>query len=62
LIRPLQERPRDRQPERLRGPEVDDEVEACRLLDGEIGGSRCFTAKSAISLAMELMSKSGDDN
>ena len=29
---------RDREPERLRCLEVDDEVEAHRLLDGEVGG------------------------
>jgi hypothetical protein len=36
LIRPLQERRRDRQPESLGGPEVDDEFEVRRLLDGQI--------------------------
>src|SRR5258708_14039007 len=35
-IRPLQERRRDRQAERLGGLEVDDQLELGRLLDGEI--------------------------
>src|SRR5437867_34802 len=38
LVRPRQQRRRDRQPERLRGLEVDDEIELRRLLDGKIGG------------------------
>ena len=37
LIRPGQHRLWDRQPKRLRGLEVDDELELRRLLDGEIG-------------------------
>ena len=39
LIRPLQERLRDRQPERLRRLEVDHQLERGRLLDGQIGRS-----------------------
>src|SRR3989454_10765451 len=34
LIRPQQQRRRDRQAERLRGLEVDHQLELCRLLDG----------------------------
>jgi hypothetical protein len=46
LIRPLQERRRDRQAERLGGLEVDDQLELCRLLYGEIG--RLCTFEDAI--------------
>src|SRR5438445_2462137 len=38
LIRPQQQRLRDRQPERLGGLEVDDQLELGGLLDGKIGG------------------------
>jgi hypothetical protein len=38
LIRPLQQRLRHRQPEGLRGLEVDDQFELGGLLDGEVGG------------------------
>ena len=38
LIRPQQQRLRDRQPERLRSFEVDDQLELNELLDGKIGG------------------------
>jgi hypothetical protein len=38
LIRPLQERRRDRQTEGLGGLEVDHEFELRRLLDGQVGG------------------------
>jgi hypothetical protein len=37
LVRPLQERLRNRQAERLRGLEVDDQLELRRLLDGQVG-------------------------
>src|SRR5260370_25134675 len=39
LIRPLQERRRDRQAEGLGGLEVDDQLELGGLLDREVGGS-----------------------
>src|SRR5438128_7777104 len=42
LIRPPQQRLRNRQPERLGGLEVDDQLELGWLLDGEIGGSRAL--------------------
>ena len=38
LIRPLQERRRDRQAKRLGGLQVDDQLKLGHLLDGEIGG------------------------
>src|SRR5467141_1888068 len=38
LIRPLQERRRDRQAERLGGLHVDDQLELRGLLDGQVGG------------------------
>jgi hypothetical protein len=38
LIRPLQQRPRNHQPECFGGLEVDDQLELGWLLDGEIGG------------------------
>src|SRR2546425_12717603 len=38
LIRAHEQRLRDRQPERLRGPVVDDQLELGRLLDGKVGG------------------------
>src|SRR5260370_1239112 len=38
LIRPLQQRRRDRQAEGLRGLEVDDQLELRGLLDREVGG------------------------
>jgi hypothetical protein len=38
LVRPQQERLRDRQAERLGGLEVDDQLELRGLLDGEVGG------------------------
>src|SRR6266478_2419618 len=38
LIRPLQERRRDRQAEGLRGLEVDDQLDVHWLLDGEVCG------------------------
>ena len=37
LIRPLQERRRDREAEGLGGLEVDDQLELCGLLDGQVG-------------------------
>jgi hypothetical protein len=37
LIRPLEERRRDRQAEGLGGLEVDDEFESCRLLHRQVG-------------------------
>ena len=40
LIRPQQHRRRDRQPEGLRGLEVDDQRKPRDLLDGEISGLR----------------------
>ena len=42
LIRPLQERRRDRQPEGLGGLEVDDQLELRRLLHGQVGGLGTF--------------------
>ena len=42
LIRPQQQRRRDRQAERLGGLEVDDQLELGRLLDGEVGGLRAL--------------------
>src|SRR5262245_40144215 len=42
LIRPRQERGRDREAEGLGGLEVDDEFELGGLLDGEVGGLRAF--------------------
>ena len=38
LIRPRQHRGRDRQPQRLRGLEVDHQLELGLLFDGEVGG------------------------
>ena len=38
LIRPLQQRRRHRQPERLGSLEVDDQLELGRLLDGQVAG------------------------
>ena len=40
LIRAQQHRLRDREAEFLGGIEMDDKVELCRLLNGEIGGFR----------------------
>src|SRR6266446_2547851 len=40
LIRPLQERRRDREAKGLRGLEVDDQLEFLGLLDGEVGWPR----------------------
>src|SRR6266849_3721903 len=37
LVRPLQQGLRDRQPERLRGFQVDHQLELRRLLDGQVG-------------------------
>jgi len=42
LIRPLQERRRERQTEGLGGLEIDDQLELRRLLEGEIGGLGAF--------------------
>jgi hypothetical protein len=42
LIRPLQERRRDREAERLGGLEVDDQFVLSRLLDGQVGGLGAF--------------------
>ena len=42
LIRPLQERLRDRQAEGLGSFEVDDQLELGGLLDGEVAGLRSF--------------------
>src|SRR5207253_9469494 len=41
LVGAQQERLRDRQAERLRGGQVDDEIECRRLLDREATGLRC---------------------
>ncbi len=38
LIRPQQQRRRDRKAESLRGFEIDDQLELRGLLDGEVGG------------------------
>ena len=38
LVRPQQQRLRDREAERLGGLEIDDQLEFRRLLDGQIGG------------------------
>ena len=38
LVRPPQERRRDREPERLGGLEVNHQLELCRLLDGQVTG------------------------
>ncbi len=38
LIRPQEHRRRDRDPERLSGPEIDHQFELGRLLDGQVGG------------------------
>ena len=38
LVRAEQKRPRERQPQGLRRLEVHDQLEACGLLDGQIGG------------------------
>jgi hypothetical protein len=42
LIRPLQERGRDRQAEGLGGLQVDDQLELGRLLDGQVAGLGSF--------------------
>jgi hypothetical protein len=42
LVRPLQQRLRDRQPSALRGLQVDDEGEFGRLMNGEISGLCAF--------------------
>src|ERR1700730_10465866 len=42
LIRPLQERRRDREAEGLGGLEVDHQLELGRLLDGEVAGLRAL--------------------
>src|SRR6266446_5003584 len=42
LIRAPQHRRRDRQPNRLRGLEIDDQLELGRLLDREVGGVDAF--------------------
>src|SRR5713101_4838135 len=42
LIRAPQHRRRDRQPERLRGLEVNDQLELGRLLDGQVAGLGAF--------------------
>jgi hypothetical protein len=42
LIRPQQERRRNRQAERLGGLEVDDQLERGRLLDRQVSGLRTF--------------------
>src|SRR5215831_11238835 len=38
LVSLHEDRRRDRQAERFRGPEVDDQVEPCRLDDRQVGG------------------------
>src|SRR5882672_4984312 len=55
LIRALQERRRDRQPEGLRGLEVDDQLELSRLFDGEIGGLR--TLENAVDVRGRALHK-----
>jgi len=40
LVRPQQQRRRDGESERLRGPQVNDELELRRLLDGDLNPSR----------------------
>ena len=40
LVGTKQERLGDRQPERLGGREIDDEIKFCRLLDRDIAGFR----------------------
>jgi hypothetical protein len=53
LIGPLQERLRDGESDRLRGLEVDNEVELRGLLDGQVGGLgplRIRSTKSAVRL------------
>ena len=42
VIRPLQERRRDREAERLGGLEVDDQLELTGLLDGEVARLRAL--------------------
>jgi len=47
LICPSQQRRRDRQPERLGGLEVDDQVELDQRFNVEIGGSIVVTTETA---------------
>ena len=58
LIRTQQQRRRDREPERLRGLEVDHQLELRRLLDGEIAGLRAVekapTERGLLSIANRL--------
>jgi hypothetical protein len=42
LVRPLEQRRRDREPERIRGLEVDHQLELRGLLDGEVGRLGAF--------------------
>jgi hypothetical protein len=42
LVRPHENRLRDRQAEGLRGLEVDDQLELCGLLNREVGGLRAL--------------------
>jgi hypothetical protein len=42
LVRPRQQRRRDRQAECLRGIEVDDQLELGRLFDGQVAGLAPF--------------------
>ena len=46
LIRPLQDRSRDRQAEGLRSLEVDHQLERGRLLDGQVSGLGPFNIRS----------------
>ena len=46
VVRPQEQRLRDRQAQRLGGLEIDDQLELGRLLDGEIGSLRSFNDTS----------------
>jgi hypothetical protein len=48
-----EERLRDREPERLRGLEVDDQLELGRLLHGQVGGSGALEVLSTNRRALE---------
>ena len=49
VVRPQQQRLRDREPERLRRLQIDHQFELRGLLDGEIGGLRAFKDLDVIS-------------